>query len=537
MPPPRRVAPVLLLLVLACQTPKPLSMPRTAPTAGPQVLRVAVAALPSTLDPALAPIYDSGASRLMFETLAKPKSDLSDVTPAAAIRWTVGADGVTYDFTIRPHEGWSTGKPVRAADFVYAWRRLLDPRVNSPAAEVLAPLIKGAGAYPDLDPKRDAARIPAFLDGLAISAVDDATFRVVLDHPSAEFLWAVTMPATAPELAGDTRAGNGPFRIAGSGPDHLDFEPNEFYGGAHSPLARIVLFTRGDASADVERFARGEEELTTVSGATAGAAQQDPRLKDRLTRTPALEVWWLQFNVHRAPFDRPGVRLAIARAVDREALLREVLDGVGIPAVGLIPAGMQGYRPGLAAQRFDPAAARAALAASGASAGELASVHMLVRDLQPDRRVAEFVAAQVRANLGLTISLDVVASPAVTKKLATGDFQVAGPAGWIADLPDPQDLLDLFLNEVFRGQASRYHNPAYDKLVAAGDGEVNLARRLQDYAEAEQLLGEDAPVAFLYQPEVLTLRRSSVSGLTTTPLDDWPGDLFAAEISLTKAPP
>jgi ABC-type transport system substrate-binding protein len=256
-----------------------------------------------------------------------------------------------------------------------------------------------------------------------------------------------------------------------------------------------------------------------------------------LTRTPALQVWWLQLNVHRSPFDRPRVRLAIAQAVDREALVRNVLKGVGIPAASLIPKGMRGFRPGLVGQRFDPASARAELEASGATTTELESIHLLVRDLQPDRRIAEFVASQVKANLGVTLILDVLPSPAVTKKLASGDFQAAGPAGWIADVADAQDLLDLFMTEVFRGQATRYSNPAYDKLVAAGDREVNAARRQQDYAQAQQLLVEDAPVAFLYQPEALTLRQSSVMGLTTTPLDDWPGDLFANEIWLASHGP
>ena len=526
--------PVLLLLVLACQTPKSLALPSAAPTAGPQVLRVAMAVLPSTLDPALAPVYDSGASRLMFETLAKPNADLSNVVPAAAVGWTVGADGVTYDFRLRPHARWSDGRPVRAADFLYAWRRLLDPRVNAPAAEVLAPLLKGAGAYATLDPKNDAAKIPAFLDGLGIGTVDDSGFRVVLEHPSAEFLWAVTMPGTAPERADNVKVGNGPFKLSDAASDHLDFQPNEFYWGGRSHLAKIVLFARGDPAADRGRFARGEEELTTVSPDAAEAVRHDAALSERLTRTPSLEVWWLQFNVHRAPFDRPRVRLAIAKAVDREALVRDLFGGDAIPATSLIPKGIQGYRPGLIAQRFDPAGARADLEASRASATELEPIHLLVRDLQPDRRIAEFIAAQVKANLGVTLSLDVLPSQEVTKKLSSGDFQVAGPAGWIANVADAQDFLDLFRNEVFRGQASRYSNPAYDKLVAAGDGEVDAARRRQDYAQAQQLLVEDAPVAFLYQAEALTLRRSNVTGLTTTPLDDWPGDLFASEISLAR---
>lgn len=532
MPPLRRAVPVALLLVLACETAGPRALPTAPPSAtGGQVVRVAVASLPGTLDPALAPAYDSGASRLMFETLVRPKADLSALVPAAAQSWDLASDDVTYDFRLRRGARWSDGRAVRAADFLYSWRRLLDPRVNSPAAEVLSPLVKGAGSYGDLDPRRDATRIPAFLDGLAISAPDEATFRVVLDHPSAEFLWAAAMPGTAPERGDSPQLGNGPFRLGTQGPEQIAFERNERYWGPPSHLARIVLIKRGDQKVDLERFQRGEEEITSLGSEVTAAVAENPALSTRLVRTPALAVWWVQFNVHRAPLDRPVVRRALAQAIDRDRLVGQVLKGAGLGAASLLPKGMTGYRPGLAAQRFNPAAARAALDSSGAPAAELGSLRMLVRDLAPDRAVAGYFAAQVKENLGLAISLDIEPSPAVTKKLAVGDFQLAGPSGWIADVADPQDLLDLFLTEVFRGQASRFSNPAFDKLVTAGDREPNPVRRLEYYAQAQQLLVEEAPVAFLYQPQVLALRSATLSGFVATGLDDWPGDLFANELA------
>jgi oligopeptide transport system substrate-binding protein len=197
-----------------------------------------------------------------------------------------------------------------------------------------------------------------------------------------------------------------------------------------------------------------------------------------------------------------------------------------------VPKGLRDYRPALAAQRFDATRARNTLDSSGAAPAELESIHLLVRDLPADRELAKFLAAQVKAHLGITLVLDVQPSPNVTKLLGSGSFQVQAPGGWLGDFADERDWLDLFQTLNFNGQWSRYSSGGYDRLVQAADLEPDLSRRLQLYAQAQQLLAQDAPVAFLYQSEAWNLRQPYVQGVTYTPLDDWPGDVFASEISI-----
>ncbi len=138
----------------------------------------------------------------------------------------------------------------------------------------------------------------------------------------------------------------------------------------------------------------------------------------------------------------------------------------------------------------------------------------------------------MKEHLGIELTLDVKRSPEVTATLQKGDFQLQAPAGWFADYPDEQSFLDPFRTEDF-SQWSRYSSPGYDRLVQQADGEVDQTHRLQLYAQAQQLLAEDAPVAFLYQPEAWNLKQPQVQGVTYTALDDWPGDLFAADISIS----
>ena len=492
MPSRRLLAAVVaaLLGLTACQLSKP-SQILPGPANPSQVLRVAVAALPASTDPALTPAYDSGLARTTFEALLKPKPDLWDVQPAAAESYEVSSDGLTYTFHLRPKGAWSDGVPVRAQDFVLGWRRILDPRVNSPVADLLAERIKNAAAYTDLDPLKDAAKIPAFLDGLGIRAADDSTLVVQLDHRSPDFKWIASLPALAPARA-DAPAtgpgpGNGPFRLESAGKDSIVLAANLHYWAGRPHLDRIILTTRGDATADLTRFLTGGEEMTSVPQAMTNPVSRDPGLTRDLVRVPLLGETWAQFNVHRPPFDNALVRLAFAQAIDRDRLIRDAADSPAIPSLGPVPKGLRDYR------------------------GDL--------------------AAQVKLHLGIELTLDVKPSPTVTAALQKGDFQFQAPGGWLADYPDEQNFLDIFRTEDF-SQWSRYSSIGFDALVQAADGESDPTRRLQLYAQAQQLLAQEAPVAFLFQPEAWNLKLPQVQGVTYTALDDWPGDLYAANISI-----
>jgi oligopeptide transport system substrate-binding protein len=523
-----------LLGLTACQLSRP-SQILPGPARPSQVLRVAVAALPASTDPAQTPAYDSGLARTAFEALLKPKADLTDVRPAAAESYEVSSDGLTYTFHLRLKGAWSDGAPVRARDFVLGWQRILDPRVNSPIGDLLAARIKNAAGYADLDPRKDAAKIPAFLAGLGIKAPDDRTLVVQLDHTAPDFKWIAAVPACAPARADAPATGPGP----GNGPFHLEsatvgsmvLAANAHYWAGRPHLDKIVLTPRVDPNVDLARFQAGGEEITTIPQGSTAQVTSDPALTRNLVRVPLLGEVWAQFNVHRPPFDNPRVRLAFAQAIDRDVLIRAAVDYPALPSVGPVPKGLSDYRPALAAQRYDATGARATLDSSGVAPAALAGIRLLVRDVPADRAVATSIAAQVKQHLGIDLNVDARPSPEVTSLLQKGDFQAQAPGGWLADYPDEQNFLDLFRTEDF-SQWSRYSSTGFDHLVQQADGETNLARRLQLYAQAQQLLAQDAPVAFLFQPEAWNLKQPQVVGATYTALDDWPGDVYAADISI-----
>jgi oligopeptide transport system substrate-binding protein len=226
------------------------------------------------------------------------------------------------------------------------------------------------------------------------------------------------------------------------------------------------------------------------------------------------------------------LRLAIAQAIDRDAFVAQVFQGQGLPADTFIPQGMHGYAANLSAQKFDVAQARASLAASGISASQLAGLKFSY-DQTSDfgKATANFIHDQLKTNLGINITLQALDANTLASNLGTGDFQLAGPMGWSADYPDPADWYDFFLTTSSNNVAF-YQNQQYDNFVRVARTDVQADRRDQEYQQAQQMLVDDAPVAFLAQSVSWHLVRPYVRGVTASPVDEWPGALDPTRISI-----
>src|SRR4029077_3816315 len=176
------------------------------------------------------------------------------------------------------------------------------------------------------------------------------------------------------------------------------------------------------------------------------------------------------------------VRRAIAQGIDRSAFVAQVFQGQAMPAQTFIPEGMRGYAPGLGAiQKFDVAQARATLASSGATAKQLAGIRFSYdksNDFQ--KATATFVRDQLKANLGITVTLQGLDTNTLGSRLNTGDFQIAGPKGWTADYPDPADWYHVFLMTSYNN-VGLWQNQQYDNFVRVAGSELHPDLRDQEY--------------------------------------------------------
>ena len=541
----RAIAAALAIAVLAtsCTSANLAQGPRLAKS---QTLRVAIEDQPQSLDPGQVQYgFERAVLRVIAEPLVRPTQDTTGVTAAAAASYDVMNNGTVYVFHLRKDAEYWDGQPVKAQDFVFAWRRLIDPRLASPEATFFAGAIANGDRVAILDPQRDAGTIDGALQSLGLKAVDDSTFQVTLSRPDPAFIWLAAMPAGAPirqdivtqhgdkwSNSPDTLVSNGPFKLSKQvANEQLTVAPNPHYWGPKPTLTSIEFDIINDGAAALAKYQSGDIDVMAVQPAQAGAVAADRSLSKNVVRSPALTVYWITFRVTSPRLSNPRVRQALARAIDRSGFVNRVFQGQGRPLETFIPQGMRGYAPELApSQKFDVSKARATLAAAGVSAAQLSGLKFSYdKSVDFAKLTAQYVHDQLKANLGVDIALDPLDQGTLGAKLENGGFDIAGPLGWNADYPDPADWFQIFTTTNSYNY-SLYQNSRYDSLVAVAATDVQASRRDAEYSQAQRLLLSDSPVAFLAQSVSWYLVEPYVKGLMATSVDEWPGELFPDRI-------
>ena len=533
---------VLVLVLVGCDSGVTIG-PKLAKD---QVLRLMLEDQPATLDPGQTQYsYETAVLRAISEPLLKPNAELTGVFPAAAQSYEANDAGTAYVFHLRSAAKYWDGTPVKAQDFVYAWQRLIDPRLAAYNETLFADAVLNGQRVSLMDPQRDGAAIDGALGTLGLKAVDDLTFQVQLAHPDPAFLWLAAMPAGAPirkdvvAKSGDkwsatpeTLVTNGQFKVIDMVKnDHVRVERNPNYWGGKPTLTRIDFMIVNDGAVALTKYKNGELDEMSVQPAQASSVSSDSALNRRLVKTPNLTVFWIVFRVNSPPLNNLRVRQAISQAIDRNAFVAQVFEGEAAPAQTFIPKGMHGYSPNLTSQKFDVAQARASLAASGLSAKQVSLTYAYDQSSDFAKATAKFVHDQLKTNLGIELNLQALDPNTLSSRVEAGQFQITGPRGWTADYPDPADWYDLFLTTSSNNIAF-WQNPQYDNFVSVARTDIQPTRRDQEYLQAQSMLVGEAPVVFLAQTVTWYLVQPYVRGLVNSPVDEWPGALAPAGLSI-----
>ena len=479
--------------------------------------------------------------------------------PGQAERVDVSADGKTYTFHLRPDSKYSDGALLTAHNYEYAWKRLADPELAGEYQFIGCDIIAGYSEYAATTcqgktlTETQALDLPALRDAMGVKAVDDNTLEIRLVHPAPYFLsiaalWVgvPTLEENANDLDGLAGAvpsayvGNGPFMLVQH--DHEEkaiFEANPNYQGPLGPVKlKAVEFTFINESAVAfQAYRNGELDVSSVVAEDLSALESDPDLSKQIVDLPGNCTFYLAFNNARAPFDNQKVRQAFAQAFDREAWVRDVLQGLGAPTQTFIPPGFPGYEQG-DQWAFDPAKAKATLAEAGFPNGQGLPPITLTFSASARNQVRyEWIAKQIEQNLGVDVTLDPAdptAYTALVKDPATHPQLIV--LGWCADFPDPQN----WLTAVFKSNGSvarriSWGNKEFDDLVTQADVEPDAAKRAELYSRAQKLLIQETPVAFLYNNPAKIMVKPYVKGVssaTITPLDYIPGFFNLRELDV-----
>ena len=520
---------------------KPTTQPAAQPS-GPQEISVnALQGEPDNLDPNRSSFSTEGAViRQVFEPLLTFDKDLKPV-PAAASGYDVSQDGKTYTFHLKQGAKWSDGQPVTAKDFVYSYKRILDPNIAAEYASFFADAgIVGAADY-------NGGKGSA--DNVGIKAVDDNTLEIQVESPVGYFpnlvaLWVVPpLREDIIQKAGDawaqdpsTYIGNGPFKMSEwVHQDHITLVPNPNYSGTAPKLQKVTFLMVTNGEADYAAYRNNERDWTLVPDADVQAVRGDSELSKQSVEYTELTTFWLIMNNAKKPLDNPSVRKALSKAIDRSAMIRDVGAGVGKPATSMIPPGMPGYQADLGKDiDFDANGAKQLLSDAGFSdPSQFPQMHFRFATTSANQARAEFIQAQLKQNLGINIVLDSMESKAYQAAFKDKDFDLAF-GGWGADYPDPQDWMASLFGCKASNNKFNYCNQQFDQASAKGDTGTDLNQRLQAYAEAQKILVQDLPVAPLFYRGRMVLVKPWVQNMVITPKDEYPGLSFLPAISVMQ---
>ncbi|MET3847559.1 MULTISPECIES: peptide ABC transporter substrate-binding protein [unclassified Paenibacillus] len=424
--------------------------------------------------------------------------------PAMASEWKVSEDGLKYTFTLREGVQWSNGEPVKASDFEFAWKRMLDPKTASSAA-TLAYVFKGAEAF-------NSGKGTA--DDVEVKAADDKTLEVTLAQPAPWLLSMLANPAFFPvpqktvesnpnwTAEADTFVSNGPFRISQWNHDsELKMVKNDkYWDAANVKLDGVTFKMINDSNTEYQLYQSGELHIAGVP-----ADMSDQLFSEgKVNVQDSAGTYFYRFNTTMKPFDNAKIRKAFALAVDRQKIVDLVVKQKQKPAGGFVsyglkePDGRDFREVGGDLITFDAAQAKSLLAEGMKEAGysTLPEVTLTYNTNDLHQKIAETLQAMFKENLGVDVKLAGKEGKVLTAEQKQLQLQFSR-SSWLPDFADPINFLDIFQSKSPNNRTG-WSNAEYDKLIQAAYQETDEAKRYDLMHQAEKILMDEAPIMPMY---------------------------------------
>jgi peptide/nickel transport system substrate-binding protein len=456
----------------------------------------------NTLDPAKAGLNSEFQILWgMFNCLVRFDQDMN-IVPDLAKSWET-PDDRTYLFHLHQGIKFHDGNECTADDVKFSLERVMDPATASPHKAKLERVEK-------------------------ITAVDKYTAKIVTKEAFAPLLTYLGNARTGTQIVsrkavekyGDdfmsNPVGTGPFQF-------VEWKPGE---GVYTKKFKDY-FMKGLPYLDGVDFLLIPEESTGTTGILGGdidvtstALFSDVSVLERskgarVLKSPGLNCRMIVINNKAKPFDDLYVRQAFVHAYDREALVKAVIFGEGVPSQGLVPRAIKwAYDPTLQVQSFNPPKARALLAKSRYKKEEI-EISILAWGAGWWKRWAEIVASLATEVLGVKVKVEIFESGTVYTRLREHNFQCS-VWGWLG-LVEPDEYLYLNFHTQGSKNYSQYSNPRVDDLLDKARMTLDRDKRAGYYHEVERIVGEEAVNGFCFNSNVHNILRDNVKGFVQIP--------------------
>lgn len=433
-----------------------------------------------------------------------PVSD-TDVSPGVAERWETSENGLVWTFHLRDNARWTTGEPVTADDFLYAYRRILNPAFAAKYANMLFAVV-GAEDY-------FTGKLADFSQ-VGFAAPDPRTLVVTLRAPVPYLLqilkhytWFPLHRPTIERFDAFEKRGTDwtqPGNFVGNGPFQLEsWRVNQsilivrsptYWDAANVRLNGIRYLAIENRDTEQNAFEAGQLHVTDsipLSSRPRLFRSGDPTVR----RDRQFASAYLLANVRNGPLQDARVRRALSLAVDRQSLTDDLLYA-GEPAYAFTPPGVNGYEPPESVESDDEKA-RQLLAEAGYPGGRgFPKLTFSLTTSDTTRTLAEALQARWRSVLGIPIELRNMEWKVLLTTLDQRDYDLSFLV-WYGDYVDPQTFLELMLTNSGNNRTNWSH-PRYDALVDAALLNPDVQERFAQLHEAEALLLEEMPIIPVY---------------------------------------
>lgn len=463
----------------------------TVGSEGEMTFVVAQPSSPPTLDPhysntavAFTPI------NAIFEGLVR-LDETGEILPALAESWE-WLDNQTLEFTIREGVYFHNGDPLTMEDIAFSLERAATSPVSST-------MLGGINTTSIQITGENSIRFSTY-----------EPFFAILAHLGAN--GSIVSQRAVEELGADFGhhpVGTGAFKVERfvQG-DQLELVRFEEYYGEAPQIDRLIFRAVPEATNRVILLETGEVQMAmNVLPSDISRVEDSPGLT--LLRNTNLRAYSVHFNNEAAPFDNVLVRQALNYAIDTQMIIDTVLDGVGTALTGPLAPEVWGANTGLEGYPFNPERARDLLAEAGYEGGFATRIYSNSDSL--NQAVVTVIAHQL-AQVGIDAEI-IINEPAVHLELMRyGNYTMALSGFTTTSFDADRGLIPMFDSASVMNN-SNYSNPEVDRLLFAGRSEQDLNQRMAYFHEAQEIIVDEAPWAFLYSGENLVGIRNEVRGL------------------------
>lgn len=437
----------------------------------------------------------------------------------------VSEDGLVYTFDIREEANWSNGTPVTAADYSYAWKRMVDPANGSGYAYLFSGILKNAEAILAGDKNTDE---------LGVEAIGDKTLKVTLEQPVPYFLDLLTIPSYFPQnevfvteqkenygLDAESTIYNGPFTLsdwtAAKG-DSWKYIKNDAYWDKDSvKLEEINTQIVKEVGTGINLYESGQLDSIKLSG---NFVPQYKNNEDFKTTNKAW-IYYLELNQEVPELANKNIRKALMLSIDRQTFTENVLQDGSEPIFGHVPQGLaknpetdKDFREDAGdIGSFDVEEAQKAWneGLKELNKDEI-TLELTTSDSEDSKKLAEFIQSEYQKNLpGITIKVRQMPDNSRLDNVKKGEYQMA-TTYWLADFADPINFIERFDTEINRGN---YSFTNIDQLIEESNQQFNdLSARWETMIQAEKsALGEHYVDVPIYQTAEPYLEKSYVKDI------------------------